>query len=83
MTKRKSPCWFVVSFYAGDLARVEAYRPDIREKPTGFVRGTYGGRGGKAVAIRDASRLDEHVGKHAFVRAYQCDVARKRFSLKV
>lgn len=70
---RKPSCWFIVSFYAGDLHRVGK-----RNKPTGFVRGTMG----KASAVREAKHWEEKLGEHVFVRAYSCERAPKLFNLK-
>lgn len=73
---RKSACYHVVSFYAGDLWRVQARSKD---KADGFVNATIGKR---ADAIKYAARLEKQKGEHVFVRAIKCDRAKKLFKLK-
>jgi len=71
---RKTSCWFVVSYYAGD-------RPG-RSRPRGFVRGTMD----KAGAQKYAAFLQKEAGgqkANAIYEAYSCDRAPKLFNLKV
>lgn len=70
---RRASCYHVVSFYAGDLWKVGKRG----ERPAGIVRGTHN----KSAAIRHARDLDAGGGAR-FVRAYQCDRAKRLFDLK-
>lgn len=69
-------CYHVVSFYAGDLWKVETRAKD---KPMGFVNGTIGKR---RDAVRYAAELEKKKGEHVFVRAIKCDRAKRLFNLK-
>lgn len=76
MAKRRTACYHVVSFYAGDLARVQGRGKD---RPDGFVNATIGRR---KDALTFAKTLEKQKGEHVFVRAIKCDRAKKLFKLK-